>query len=1007
MEKITKHEIYEAYRKLKNYYYYDNTSLTIRYKIAEFERKFYDEPRSDFEQRFEAAMDGVYKIVNGEDKDDRLLNSLLSEIRFTYITKSVEKSDEKNQNKQLIVNKPLDDNIVVSKLNMLIDAPIEIHVISVLWLMYVGKHFGKLMEAHNYAYQFSYDEEADDLHHGLQLFRPYYIGYQKWRDTAIKMASWLLDEGKDATILCLDIQRYYYSVRLNVRKILESVNQKMEKKVDLKNATITRLNNLIQLINQSYTRTTWDFTEEELRISEEEFNSDLTVLPVGLLSSAVLANLYLCDFDDRIVRDLNPVYYGRYVDDMLFVFTDRRIEDKNVIQNFMKSFFDKGILKEAQGMENNANYEFCDPYRKLMVQKEKVVLQHFYHGESRAAINLFTQNIERQRSEFRFLPDEDFIDNEFDSDAFTLQYSDSIQKLRSLQGYKEDRFGASKFLASKIFMASVEKGKGGTKDSKERSSQQILTFFKGGTGIDFCTLWEKVATYFFITEDRESLRKFIEQTMQAIDRVTGKNISDDWINRYKEDLKQLLKLAVATPYALNLKFELRGFPKKEADECKEIAKAIRHANMFRHGQLGIKGINYTKTLLDDDVNLFDVKSTLGELENTVLPYLAPRYIRYDEANLLAILMRFRNEPYGNSADIQQWIANKTADIYNTLNRQWYVLFDNPKAATESIPVRTQGNNDGVWYVEITENAWKGKIDKRIAIANLKVSEKQVTDSMLKRPELTANRRNTLFSIINQAVKEKCKILVLPELSVPYQWLDLLVSQSKRHNIAIIAGLEYFYGKENYVYNCVATILPFNMKFGTTAAVNLRVKNYYSPLEKKLLEGYRYKVPQCQRRADALYCLFHWRKVYFSVYNCFELANIRDRSFFKSKVDFIVATELNKDVNYFADIAGSWVRDIHCFFIQVNTSHYGDSCIVRPSKTETSRMVSVKGGKNSIVLTEDLEIESLRTFQFKEHITQMDDHSYKVTPPDFPREYVEMRIEDKSIVKTCDTCQDNN
>ena len=36
MPTITRHKIYEAYRKLKNYFYYDNTSLTIRYKIAEF-----------------------------------------------------------------------------------------------------------------------------------------------------------------------------------------------------------------------------------------------------------------------------------------------------------------------------------------------------------------------------------------------------------------------------------------------------------------------------------------------------------------------------------------------------------------------------------------------------------------------------------------------------------------------------------------------------------------------------------------------------------------------------------------------------------------------------------------------------------------------------------------------------------------------------------------------------------------------------------------------------------
>ena len=41
MPTITRHKIYEAYRKLKNYFYYDdNTSLTIRYKIAEFSHYF-------------------------------------------------------------------------------------------------------------------------------------------------------------------------------------------------------------------------------------------------------------------------------------------------------------------------------------------------------------------------------------------------------------------------------------------------------------------------------------------------------------------------------------------------------------------------------------------------------------------------------------------------------------------------------------------------------------------------------------------------------------------------------------------------------------------------------------------------------------------------------------------------------------------------------------------------------------------------------------------------------
>jgi hypothetical protein len=38
---ISNQQAYEAYRKLKNYFYFDNTSLFIRHQIAEFERDFY------------------------------------------------------------------------------------------------------------------------------------------------------------------------------------------------------------------------------------------------------------------------------------------------------------------------------------------------------------------------------------------------------------------------------------------------------------------------------------------------------------------------------------------------------------------------------------------------------------------------------------------------------------------------------------------------------------------------------------------------------------------------------------------------------------------------------------------------------------------------------------------------------------------------------------------------------------------------------------------------------
>ena len=993
--KISIRDIYEAYRKLKNYFYYDNTSLTIRYKIAEYEQQFYGTHKQNFDNLFENAMSGVLRIVNDEDRNNYLLNSLLEKVSFKYVTKSVDKPERNAESERLITNRPQEDCIYVSKLNMLIDAPIEIHIISMLWLMFVGWHFKRVLEGHNYAYLFDCDENDDELQHGLQLFKPYYIGYQKWRDTALDTASWLLDQKKDASILCLDIQRYYYSVRLNVISLLTDVNQKFDVGVDLENKVIKRLNQLIQLINLTYTQVTRQYIEDSLKVNKEELNNGQTILPVGLLSSAVLGNLYLCDFDANIVKELNPVYYGRYVDDMLFVFSDRKIRYPETITNFMKVFTQRNILNE-KGKGADMFYEFSGRYKTLKVQGEKVVLQHFYHDESRAAINKFRQNIDRQRSEFRFLPDEDCIDKEFDSDAFSLQYSDSIQKLRSLQGFSEDRFGASKFLASKIFMACALKSKSESKKAMERTCRQILNFFKGKVCIDFCTLWEKVATYFFIIDNSVALRKFVKQAVKAIDHIQGKNIPNDWVDVYKEHLREQLMLAVAQPYALHLEFKVTGFLIGQNDNCKKKAQHLRHSNMFRHNLLGVQGINYTDTLFNEEANLFDYSTEIGKVGQEVLSKLAPRHFRYDEANLLAIYACLANSKATEANVMQQEIAEKTDELFKNINYDWYGVFVKNKTYIEQYvqPVNVKyEENDRTWFVTIADKYWEGNVEKRVAIANMKVSDKQVECSMLKKADLSIERRNTLFDIINQAAKEKCDILVLPELSVPHQWLDLLVGQSKRHNMAIVAGLEYYHGKESIIYNSVATILPLRMEHVNTATINIRVKNHYSPLEKKLLKGYRYKIPEFK---PSLYCLFHWRKVYFSVYNCFELANISDRSLFKSKVDFIVATELNKDVNYYADIAGSWVRDIHCYFVQVNTSHYGDSCIVQPTKTETSKIVTVKGGCNSTILVENLNIEKLRSFQFKEHFTQMDDKTYKLTPPNFDIENVRKRIENEPL-----------
>ena len=208
-------------------------------------------------------------------------------------------------------------------------------------------------------------------------------------------------------------------------------------------------------------------------------------------------------------------------------------------------------------------------------------------------------------------------------------------------------------------------------------------------------------------------------------------------------------------------------------------------------------------------------------------------------------------------------------------------------------------------------------------------------------------------------------------------------------MAIITGIEHFI-KESQghkkAYNFTATILPKKIGNITNCTLFVHKKVHMAPEEKRILRGYQLEVQE-----GSEYTLFAWNGVFFPVYCCFELTDIKDRSIFKSWADIIVAVEWNKDTNYYANIIESLSRDMHCFCVQVNTSGYGDSRITQPSETALKDILKVKGGKNSIVLIGELNIKKLREFQVKSYELQREDESYKPIPPNFDVDIVKSKI----------------
>ena len=52
------------------------------------------------------------------------------------------------------------------------------------------------------------------------------------------------------------------------------------------------------------------------------------------------------------------------------------------------------------------------------------------------------------------------------------------------------------------------------------------------------------------------------------------------------------------------------------------------------------------------------------------------------------------------------------------------------------------------------------------------------------------------------------------------------------------------------------------------------------------------------------------------------------------------------------------RDLYCYCVQSNMSEYGDSRIIRPTKSVYSDILKVKGGENAIVLIGEVNIRHL-------------------------------------------------
>lgn len=963
--------IKSAYRKLKSYIYYDNTSLLLRRQLAEYEAS----------GEIEKKLQELSSLVLDFSSNTQYWEALAKSASYWTMAKSFVDPIE-DAMPGVITNTEGGENYEVDRCTHIINAPIELHICCAWWVIKRGYLLQEMMDIPPYANLIEIQKSSDgaSVVDGLRLYRPYFHQYQKWRDRAIGAAKRLISDERDALIIGLDFKDFYHSLHVDLSKIRSDTSPGADLLSD-------NLQSIIELLHIEYSR----------------IHGEASILPIGLISSGVIANWALKDFDWQMRSSIRPEFYGRYVDDVLIVVNyeleeGEIFESEKVIRRFL---LENNVFEKKGGGFNLSSL------KSIEVQKDKLSILHFSKDESSALIDKFVKDIRKNSSEYRLLPEDELISSDFDEAAYNLKYSGSGNKLRDIKEFGEDKFGISKYLAKKIFL--VLQSDSAPDDD---AIKKVVRFFKGRRAIDLYRLWEKVFTFFVVCGRFDCLADAYQGIEKAIDRLAHISNEDGLKGYYKRHLAVALVMALSLcPSRVDKDKRLKKLEKAIAKELSQgdsfisdSIKAIRRSNLVRHNYVMVPLLNYTSPTDDGYVDLVGNARWFSSVANefsigSEMYKYSPRFVHFHEVSLFTLFNRVPNlSGYPVSHGLK---SNKREDVrsgsyldaaFDDFYRLNYLR--SPTISSDDFPdleerrsqiYRRDPPDGGLTKLHV--GAGNGKVDPVIGIANLRLDEEVFSHKYMREPIVKDGRRGKINKLLNEAQCEAVDILAFPESSIPVRWLVWVADEARRKGRAMVFGLEHWISS-GHAYNFIVTLLPVEYEGIPTVVVSVRLKNHYAPSEMEILEGYGYKVPKV---AEGTYDIFCWQKMRFTVVNCFELCNIEHRSALRSKIDFLVASEANSDIGYFSNIVESSTRDIHCYVVQVNDSKYGDSRITRPVKSEEKDQIKVKGGRNAVLLVDQINVSQLREFQLKEYAGQRLMGVFKPTPPDFDKNEVYERM----------------
>lgn len=835
--------------------------------------------------------------------------------------------------------------------------PIKFHVFANVWMFKIGEKLERLLSSSARGNRLHRDRNGafNRTSHGSTKY--YSRAYQKWRDEALSSVRHAANSNEKVIVISTDIQSFYHNVDLDF--LIEFIGYE-------------------PILDQLSWLSDEDFCLHYLFVNSLKrwaASTPLgTGLPVGLTASSVIANLSLIELDDLIKKQLNPIYYGRYVDDILLAFQNTSdFTSTKQVWSFLKNNIrsDTAAIVEKDGF-----YTFQADYlasSKLLFSEKKSKV-FFFNGKSGThLIDSIQQAINERSSEWRLLPNWPDDPDEQEANIIEAIQSDGLPS-GGLQNAEQISVRRARFatqLRDIEFYSRVlppEAWQARRHVFVETFISHILvlpTFF------EFNRYFSRVLSLTIQSRDLSLFKRILSRLsllLKELNRCELRIASSksehkkrDIVDQVKRSLQKTIRDAVycslCNPRASDmadlqqvfLQFDFLNNILTTSKEDLSRIKAIRSHDLAN--------LSLRKLLLDDTVKFTKKKrQNISQcLPNEIMEALDSLELKFSTKTLFPSGLAFPTRPF-TLRELYFTIRNPFTE--NGARKIDTIMFAFRGYHPEHLPILE--NN----ILPFDESALKCE-DITVAVTSWLVSDQSWEASVVQAQDPDVHRVDRLMDLINSVIKARNvpNYLILPELAIPQHLFHEIDNRLQHTKISLISGVEYTHPSKSTVSNQVWGSLHRESKYPPRSYLIQEKVRPAQHEEQHLFNVGGRSFHNVPNNSSPYPMIFKHCGIYFAILICSELTNIDYRSSLRGKIDLLFVPEWNQDTGSFDALVESSALDIHAYIVQCNNRQYGDSRIRSPSKDLWDRdIVRVRGGIDDYFVTGKLNIGALRNFQ---------------------------------------------